>query len=356
MDSAGKENIDRSSFQVRFPIGQTIGLAFLMILVLWGLTEGLLRFLVNANVINVPLIGSTNAEFDAKQSKLERFVKENGKVDCIFLGSSQFDDGANPQVFSERYQELSGKKISCFNFSIATLTASPAAEIAKILALNFHPKVIIYGTSARDYSWNFGEMARPLFEDPWVMYQGGVFSVRGWLIVNSYAVRLLAIIRRISDPEYFTFAWRTLKKIQPDGYLPLESNVLTLENKTYVEEYIQSPEDMLGLDELVKMNSNKLRIIFLEVPVHKTFMPLYVGKGEEDYRKLFLEPISKYVMDRGVIFWKSQAEMVTLIPDTGWGDVKHLNGKGSALFSRWMAERLFKVINTNEIEDPFNGF
>jgi hypothetical protein len=353
MSTVVTEKNKTGTFQAHFPLGQTVGLAVLLLLLFWGVTEGILRILVSSYVIDIPLTGSTNSEFDYKVSKLDRFIKENGKIDCVFIGSSQFDDGADPAIFSQRYKELSGKEISCFNFSIATMTASPAAEMAELLVKRYHPKLIIYGTSARDYSRNFGEMARPLFEDPWLMYQMGHYNLRGWLIDKSYAVRLLATIRRYANPDYFTFATRTLRRIQPNGFLPLLANNLKPEDKVYAPEYIKSAEDMLGLEKLVRMDKTDTRIVFSEVPVNHIFMPMYIETGEEAYYRLFVTPISQYLQDNGVLFLISQKEMEKLIPDKDWGDSKHLNTRGAAIYSRWMAENLYQAIQTKIIKDPF---
>ncbi len=151
----------RGTLQVTRACGKTLGLAILLVALAWGGSEVVLRLLAALSFIQPPSLGSLNAELDVKLPLLDRMAKE-GEIDCLFFGSSQFDSAADPQVFSRAYAELTGQPLRCFNFSLGTLTAQPAGQLAGILVRRYHPGLLIFGTSARDYSTDFGELTRPL--------------------------------------------------------------------------------------------------------------------------------------------------------------------------------------------------
>lgn len=342
-----------ATLQIDQHIGTSLGLAILCTLLMLGIIEGFFRILDKISLISPPYIGTYNAELDIKIRMLDELVDEYRNVDCIFLGSSQFDNAADPEIFMATYHELSNESITCFNFSLQTLTASPAGAIAKILIKRYHPGSIIYGTSARDYSSDFGEAARPLLEDAWVDDYLGNFNIKGWLMERSYVVRLpVSLFRRLS-PEYHDHFDRLTASLTTYGFAPVEDNDLSNPKKNFIPEYNLSAEDMAGLDELTGLSAGETQIIIVEVPVHHSFIPYYIEANEEAYHSEFIIPVSEFVKSRGVPFWETQEQMQRLIPDAGWNDIKHLNTTGATLYSRWLAQRVFEAVTNGEIDDPF---
>ncbi len=331
--------------------GKTLALALLLVGVLWGAAEGSLRLLAGLGAVQPPGPGSLNAELDIKLPLLDRMAARGG-IDCLFFGSSQFDSAADPEVFARAYAQITGRAITCFNFSLGTLTAQPAGKLAGILLRRYHPRLLIFGTSARDYSRNFGELTRPLLANAWVRAQLGQPNFEGWLVEHSLAYRALLAARGWTQWEYRLVLRRMANDLTGSGFLSLGGNNLKNEDSNFIPEYVRSGEDMRGLEELLRLNGPAVQVIVVEVPVHASFLDHYVQASPADYRRLFQQPIRQVVSERGVPFWQSQEEMQARISDSGWADVKHLNASGAAVYSTWLAEQLARAEARGEVHLP----
>lgn len=336
------------------PFGFTIFLAGIILVLTWGIAEALLRLSVQYSLLPTPRIGSVNAELDTKLIQLDKFLNENGSIDCIFLGSSQLDEAVNPAVFEKTYQDLTGNHLRCFNFSLGTLTASPAGKIARLLAIRYHPKILFIGISARDFSKDFGELTRPLLDDPWVRYALGDFTLSGWLTENSYTYRELLTIRSSLNPDYMALHDRLSYQLTAQGYLTVTGNDLSNPKKNFIPKFKLSKEDLAGLDEIAELNSDHLQVIFLEVPVHYSFIPFYIQADPLAYQTLFIEPITTYFFQKNLPFWQNQELMQEIVPDSGWNDVKHFNKSGAEIFSSWLAHETDKAAKAGAIRIPGN--
>lgn len=343
------------TLQLHWPLGKTALLSVLILFLFATAFEGLSRLLVESQTFPPPPIGSLNAELDVKLSLLDQWVKTNGRIDCLYLGSSQANSAVDPEVFAAAYQQRSGHTIHCFNFSLATLTAEPAGQIAAILAKRYQPALLIYVTSARDYSLDFGEWARPLRDDPWVRYQSGEFNLRGWLIEHSFAVRYLILIRQQGDPDYRSFTQNLKAGLTALGYKPASGNDLTNEKTNFIPSYSISQQDLVGLDQLLRLQSQDLQVLVVEVPVHHSFLPYYVEADQQAYETQFIAPISAFIEQYGVQWWRSQDAIEEIIPDSGWSDTRHLNAEGGKLFSQWLGHEMAAKINARMFEVPFQS-
>ncbi|MHC1784652.1 MAG: hypothetical protein AB9891_18180 [Anaerolineaceae bacterium] len=274
------------------PFGLVFLRAALMLLIAWGLAEGLVRAMVGAGLLAPPRIGSVNAELDTKLLLLDEYLRVNGPVNCFFLGSSQFDEAINPAVFDEVFLSEAGRQIRCFNFSLGTMTASPAGKIARLLVEKYDPRLLFIGISARDFSDDFGELTRPLVDDPWVRYSLGEFTLSGWLTEHSYTYRELLTIRSALNPDYMVFHDRLSYQLTDSGYLQLEGSDLSNPKKNFIPNFSMTNEDMGGLDEIAALNSDNLQVVFVEVPVHYSFIPYYIHADPDAYDSLFVEPIN----------------------------------------------------------------
>jgi hypothetical protein len=332
-----------TTLQIHWPLGKTLGLALLLLALVWGGAEGVMRGLVALNLTSEPWIGTFNSEFDIKISYLDQLVRQNGKVDCIFLGSSQFDNDADPQVFTQAYARLSGQKLTCFNFSIQTLTAGPAGQIARLLVDRYHPRLFVYGISARDLSSNFGELARPLMDDPWLRYKLGNDNLAGWLQEHSYAIRGLVNVRNRLLPDYNQVRTGLLAGLDVYGFHSRTGNNLSNTKPNFIPEYVWSKEDVAGLEAMLAMNSAKMKVVVVEVPVHASFLPNYVEADPAKYTSLFVKPVNKRIQARGVSFIQTQTAMESQIGDTGWFDIKHLNSQGAKIYSEFLAGEFYRL-------------
>lgn len=331
------------SLQITPPFGGVLFQAILLLAAICLIGESVIRLGVSVNLWPEPLLGTANAEMDIKIQTLDRIVREK-PVDCIFLGSSQLDTAINPAVFSDEYNNVTGQTLNCYNFSLGTLTAGPAGKIAAILVYRYHPKVLVVGISARDFSRDFGELARPLMVDPWVREKLADPNPGGWLTDNSLFYRYLGQVRNQLNPDYMQFRTRLLRELAPDGFLQYGGNDLTIDTQEFIPKFKLNAEDLSGLDEVMAMKDQGVKVILLEVPVYPDFLPHYVEGDSVKYFTEFRDPVQKRVDVYGVPFVYSQEDIGTFISGSRWNDVKHLNTKGAEIFSRWFARRAAQII------------
>ncbi len=341
------------TLQLTRPAPYTLGLGVLLLLVAWLAGEGVLRALVATGAVPLPAFRSLNAELDLKLVRLDELYRTNGRIDCIILGSSQTDQALDPEVFARAIAEGGGPAITCYNFSLGTLTASPAGTLAHLLAVRYHPTLLIYGTSARDYSSKFGELTRPLNQDAWVQYQLGQPSLEGWLAEHSLLYRQMLTWRTALNPDYQKFAARLTAQLTPYGYLVSQRTSLEDDDTNFIPEYRPLPEDLAGLDKLLALRSSGVQVLVFEVPVHPDFLNAYVEADRQAYFDAFLRPIQRRVQKQGAPFWATYELPGSILPDDGWSDMKHLNQRGGGIFSRWMANRTLDAIRSGEMADPF---
>jgi len=222
------------------------------------------------------------------------------------------------------------------------LSVSPAGKLSQFLKNRYHPRLLIFGTTPRDFLDYRGEFSRPLRGDPWILYNTGDFSPAGWLVDNSYAYRYLVDFRHLFNPA-FTEQVRFLKENPhtPSGFLPQQGIYQEAENpKILVDDYEASQRDLLGLKEIVSLADEKTRVVILEMPFDPKFEPYYMKGGLDSYESLFIQPISKILASNQIPFWRTQPEIQKIVPVDAWQSNLHLNITGAEKFSRYLAGRI----------------
>ena len=319
-------------------------LALLLLVILSG--EGLIRTGIWFKLWPEPELGSINAELDIKIQRLDSLVKDE-KVDCLFLGSSQMDAAIDPDIFSREVHRLTGQTMNCYNFSLGTLTAGPAGTMAQLLVKRYQPSLLVLGISARDFSRDFGELARSYKDDPWVKYSLGEPNVSGWLLENSMFFRFASQLRSRLNPDYLEFHTRLLRSIQPNGYLYRNGNDLSMDSAPSIPKYELYKEDLTGLDQVLTLNRENVEVLVLEIPVYPGFLDSYVENDREKYTSLFREPIKERITEAEVPLILSQEMAAKSIPDSGWNDILHLNFRGTEIFTSWFAREAVGSISLN---------
>lgn len=340
------------SLQITPPIGGVLLRALIFLILVCLVGESLIRAGTALHFWRDPLMGSVNAELDIKIQALD-VLSRSKKIDCIFLGSSQLDSAVNPEEFSREYFKLTGKNLNCFNFSLGTLTAGPAGKIARVLVHRYHPQMLFVGISARDFSRDFGELARPLISDPWIQFNLGNPNPTGWLLQNSMLFRFLSQTRTLFNPDYREFQNRLEKELNPDGFLQLSGNNLEIDTTEFIPKFKLNAEDLSGLDEALRLKDLAVKVIIVEVPVHPEFLPNYVEGKTEKYFTMFRVPVQERIDVYGAPFLYSQEEIGTFISNSGWNDVKHLNKSGAIVFSQWLARGIIEILQSEKTETAF---
>jgi hypothetical protein len=335
------------TLKVTKPVGNILVLAIFFVLLLVLILEGSSRLAISARLLEEPGIGTSNADLNIKIPLLDNLVTKTGGVDCIFLGSSMTNDDVDPEIFAQTYAELSGRKVTCFNFAIARLNGEIAGWLSRILVERYHPGLLIYGTSARDYSKELGN--RVLIEDSWFRYKLGQWNAAGWLKDNSMAFRFYLKFLSDLNPDNKDYAIHVRQNTSPYGHFELVKNVTSLEGESTVHEKILQQADFAGVKRLTNLNGTDVRVVVMEIPVHEKFLPVYVNDSTGEYYTLFFDPLAKFLNRRGIPFIQTITGSRFTASEDGWADMKHLNIKGSARFSAWLAGEIWRFEQTNQL-------
>ena len=207
------------SFAIQKPDWRVLWLTIIFLIGYLALSETFFRLEPVQRGLTGPRIGSRHRQFEIQVARLEKLVNEGETIDCIFLGNSMVWLGVNPLVVNETFREQTGQEINCFNFGISALPASSAGEIASVLVKRYHPKLLIYGTFARDYTIPLDtEDAYIVTDTPWLKYQNGDVNLKGWLYSNSVTFQYAGHIR---DLLFMNF----LEDVFPQSNEPLYKNL-----------------------------------------------------------------------------------------------------------------------------------
>ena len=309
--------------------------------------ESTIRLGIQLDLITTPGMGTGNADLNIKIPLLDQYVKENGGINCIFLGSSMTNDAVIPEVFTRRYRELSSEEITCFNFGVSTLSGEVAGRLGKIIVDRYQPDLLIYGTSARDYSLVLGQ--KSLLEDAWFRYQLGEWNLAGWLKEYSMIYRYYLGFLANLNPANRVYAIEVKMNTSSMGYYFVDENKMDLEGQNIINEVELNQKDFTGLKRLAALNKSVTRVIVVEVPVHAKFLPVYVNGSSEDYQSLFFGPVKGILDNRNIPIISTNTGGRFNVPDDQWADLKHLNYVGAQKFSSWLAEQIWELEDTGSI-------
>lgn len=326
----------------------TIGIAFIFFLLFWVVAEFAVRSDFFLSSLTTPRMGGQHGQFEFQLHRLDRALASKGQIDCIFLGNSMVWRGLNPSLFQKAYSVPTGQNLQCFNFGVDAMPAAAAGEIAQILIHDYQPKLLIYGTDARDYAVPPTRQDTTAIRDmPWVRYRMGAFSLEGVLFEYSYAYRYKASLRHL-----LRFDRRTLlrKEKNLSGFDPEPRSKFDIRRhpsvykdeyhvKYYYEmlsNYRMLPQNLEGLDRILRQNTERTRIVLVEMPVPQAYMHFFKN-GRRDHQR-FVEQIAARAAEKKILFVRTS--QLELIPDDGWVDYSHLNTKGAQIFSSWLASKI----------------
>ena len=353
-----------ATLQIRTAPGKTVWLTVLLFLLLTAAAEWVARSESFQAPLTPPKMGSRHYELGHKLALLDVLARKTGQVDCIMLGSSMVDTGFDPAAFETGYKEMTGRDIHCFNFGIDASTAASTAALTRIVAEDYHPRLLIIGTDPRDYAVPRGDRdPAVVLNTPWVAYRQGDFSLEGWLLDHSYLYRYRQHLGRLARFQFEGTLWSNTKsnyEILPNGFTPL-SKVSTYINDppkpgdnsfevTYYtriySSYHMLPENLKSLESIMKYNETAIPVILVEMPVSDGLY-YFFGNRETDYDR-FLTRVGKLASLHHVAFWRT--EPLDFIPDNGWVDYSHLNKTGAEIFSTWLGQQVGEAEHQGNIK------
>lgn len=344
MVSAGRD------WQVRASAATTGLLAFALLGLVLGTAELAARSRFIRSFLTAPSVGSPSRILELQLANLDAIVRSEGGIDCIFLGNSLVLLGIDPAAFAAAYADHGGSRARCFNFAIPGITVAGVAAIARILAEDYHPRLLIYGLTARDLS---PAADAPAIEAmPWVQYRWGATTLEGWLADHSFAYRyfLLYANRKDSAPAgpFQDFAARA-----PRGFFPIVlktsgNAIATARAMDLISGELQrgvAADQMRAIDRFVQLRAGGMQLAVLEMPVQ---LPASEWPAESTARYRESMDEVRHAADRnGALFWSAAA--VAIVPQDGWLDMWHMNARGAGHFSRWLGAHVAAATEAGEL-------
>lgn len=354
-NSPGKER----TLKIKRPFGRTLTLSFIIIVILSVLLETTARLDSVQSVLPSPTIASGHRRLDLKLFFLDRLVKEEGRVDCIFLGGSDMNAALNPGLFSRVFEEKTGEKLICFNFGLAGFIPQAAALMARILVEKYHPRLLVWGFSPISFGDEFKRKPATIVkQNSWCRYRLGDFNFEGWLTEHSYAYRYFLRFRTwLERPVYARSLSSREGRLSKYGYLPAERTGKFILFKQDEEKEIRYKEILADFDISVKAATaleqvlrlgSRTKVVLVDVPAHPAVLTLH-ERGAGAYRKA-LSYVKKRAGQRGVLFLAH--DRFDFIPGKGYKDLGHMNTIGAKLFSRWLGRQMAKAAGKGLLSIP----
>lgn len=337
------------TLRLRPPLGRTVLVALLILVITLLILEGLARLPAVQSLLIAPSIGENHDHLAIKLQQLDQMAAAGESIECIAVGSSMIEQGFAPAAFSTGYEQTTGQPMSCYNFGLIGTGAAEAGIWAPLLAERYHPRLIIYGVSARDLSvadlqWRLGLDVFP----PSVRHPPGQPSLDGWLTNHSMAYRYY-LFYRFWPWNGYTARLIRLRDYQQNlewgfrGGATDQRDITQIPDRQTNQHIYQdmSPYEMReanldGLSNIAAVQEQGVQVIFVEMPLPDTFM-YFFENGQDDYQ-LFLDTVSTFTADHGIPFIRSRPTL--FIPDDGWMDYTHLNRTGALIFSEWLGTQV----------------
>jgi hypothetical protein len=335
------------------PFGKTIWLMLIWLIIFLSAAELLARWEVFQTTLTPPNMGSRHYQLGHKLTLLEAAAQQ-GPIDCLMVGSSVTDLGFDPAAFEKGFQSVTGQRIRCFNFGIDAGSTASTAALVQILIEGYRPRLLIFGTDARDYAVSPSDPdAAVVLDSPWVKYHRGDFSLEGWLLDHAYLYRYRQHLSRLARFHFEDTLWSQTKlnfEIRPNGFTPInkvstyindppdpqdDSYEVTYYKRIYTDYQILD-DNLTAFEEILSYNNAATQVFVIEMPISDGLY-YFFGNGTTDYDR-FITQVSELSLRYQVPFWRT--EPLDAIPDDGWYDYSHMNIIGAAIFSTWLGQQV----------------
>lgn len=340
------------SWQVSPAAYRTPALAVVILVAVIGIAEIAMCSFAVRDLLHAPSVGSSSRGFELQLDGLARYAERDGPIDCLILGNSTALMGVDPESLSRSYRASTGRALRCFNFGVAGMTASAAGAVAPILADRYRPQLLIYVVSARDVGQS---VEGPLLaDDAWVRYQGGRFSLRGWLASHSAAFGYYLLYRQWLDPLRWPAA-RSSSGTTTAGFFPIDAHLALSpalwermqQSYTHIVEQPLSQPELDGFSRLVGLSGQAMDVVVVEAPAHPR-LRRWVRHATSFYTDAIAH-MRQATRRRHVSFWRAPTQ---LIPGDAWVDFVHLDTRGAARLSTWLGARIATAVHAGRFDLP----
>jgi len=343
-----------SSWRVSSSVAAIPLMAVAMIALTGLAAEVVVRSSVLRTRIPLPSVGVPSRLVDQHIHQMEELERNGADLDCVIVGNSLPLLGTEPDVLAAAFAERTGKRLSCYDFGVPGVRADGAAVFARVFSEDYSPWLLIYATSARDFVVD--EDGIRIETVPWLQYRAGELAPEGWLVDHSDAYRYYLTYRIWSEPNrrrFVNYRFPTTKR----GFLntrtgfKMDLDAFAPQIKAPLIERLAkgvSEAQFDGLRRLLELHQPSRQVVILEMPGAPA-LGNSLGDEVPNYDAI-VDRMRSEAARSGVPYWRLTEAGV--IPDNGWVDLWHMNRRGAAGFSRWLAGRIADALASGELVRP----
>ncbi len=338
---------------------RTLGATLALAAALVGGAEIAARSGFMRRALPAPCIGSGHPRLDVKLELLDRFVREEGRLDCLFLGASDVNLGINPEEFAGAYAFAGGRRPVTFNFGLDGFVPPATAVLAGILVEKYRPHWLVWGVTPASFSGDVRKRNDQIVRGhPWFRHWTGSPNFEGWLIEHSAAYRYFLRLRIwLERPNYSRTLSLREAQISRAGVADWKKARLVDEDagggfEKAVRQH-RAPEDFspdlgsLAVLDAISGLGERTQVLVLEIPVLPRFYRLFAN-GAFDYQGA-LRSIRSRAERRGALFVSPPPG---LVPEQGFANLNHMNALGAEVLSRWLALQVKREVDAGRLDPP----
>ncbi len=261
----------------------------------------------------------------------------------VFTGSSQTYAAISPHLFNDRIKALTGQDIQSVNVSLFGSVITIQNNFIRDLIIPSHPKIIIYGielralmpASQKDDAYVINDYKNKAIGYELTQPTNSERDLLVWLLRHSNWLRYrdnlrewLTGAREINQGGYF------LSVVDDLGYAPFPNSFS--QDASYIQAQfvpftVTDSTRQLMLDLQKNCQQNEVQCILMNMPIHSLAYQYIIPEQEALYRDLLKQS--------GLPIWDFDTEACrTMLGDTNFFNLNHLNARGSQLFSKMVAD------------------
>ena len=296
------------------------------------------------HVLVTPAVTTRLRPLDLKVAGIAEATRERGHIDCIIIGSSVAWTSLDPRELDAGLRAAGARPLQCYNFALPSLTVEEAAAVSEILVTDYHPGMLLYGFTSRDFrSTTLLNDPGRIVDLPWVRYRRGAPSLEGWLVTHSAAYRQALPYRLLLRPrEWTAMRWHD-ERPSFDGYQPsgvvgaLNGVALPVLAKGLATSDAGRPTTsaLAALAELLDLRRAGVQVVLVEIPVSRTALRAFAPVLRE--YDSFAGGLRDRATAQGAWFVRRSG---AFLGDEAFGDPIHMNPEGARRWSRWLGGRL----------------
>lgn len=347
-----------STLKLESPFGLTILYILPVLIAMLGIVEALSRIRILHDYLPTPNIGSSHYELNTKLDRLEAFAEE-GNIDCFIIGSSLPSVAFDPDTLSQAFEEQAGHPLRCFNMGLSSFTVSESAFITDVLIEEYHPDLIIYGITLRDFQPDDDPLRTGVLTTPWAQQYLDQKTITGWLTNHStmyryylaFALESSKSINRAKFQSYY-------QSVRPNGWRPRDPTSSTPDELVPEDrldyltaffdhyDFEKAGEDRRSLDHLMEAHRAETDLILVEMPVSEVYWDFF-PEGYAAYADRFVSPLADITREAGITFIQTNPEHPFTLDN--YYDYHHLNREGAVRFSRLIGEQIGQMAINGEL-------